>query len=151
MAQTKLSSRQVDIDAIRRFIYPSIDQTVSGMTVEISYAESQDFGDVCFINSSEEASLADATDTSKAPGLLLHTGLTTINDTAYYLLTGLARDDTWTWTPGGALYLSVAGTTGNTLTQTAPNQTDEVVQVLGYALSPTVIYFNPNTTIIELA
>ena len=54
------------------------------------------------------------------------------------LLTGVIGDNSWSWTVGGALYLS---NTAGGLTQTAPVTGSH--QKVGYALSSTLIYFNP--------
>lgn len=48
---------------------------------------------------------------------------------------GIARLDSWTWTPGGDIYLS---TTAGVLTQTAPASAADVRRI-GYALSATEI------------
>ena len=65
-----------------------------------------------------------------------------------YLLMGIARDDTWNWTVGGIVYLASAGTTTNTITQTAPTGTDDVTKILGIATHADRIYFNPEKTIV---
>jgi len=57
------------------------------------------------------------------------------------LLSGIVRDDSWTWTIGGAIYAS--GTAG-ALTQTQPVGVDGVIRFLGYALTATSIYFSPD-------
>ena len=46
---------------------------------------------------------------------------------------GYLRDDTWAWTVGGQIYISVTATTGNTLTQTAPSGAGDQVVVIGVA------------------
>ena len=73
-----------------------------------------------------------------------------ISDTATgtILLHGFIRDDTWTWTTGGALYLSE---TAGAITQTAPSTDGAFVQVVGVALSPDVAYINPSMDVIEHA
>ena len=58
-----------------------------------------------------------------------------------FLLHGFARDDTWSWAVGGVLYASV--TTGE-LSQSAPVGSADVIQVVGVAISATVILFVPN-------
>jgi hypothetical protein len=64
-------------------------------------------------------------------------------------MTGFVRNDSWNWTVGGWIYLSTNGTTGNTLTQTAPSGTDEVVQILGVATHADRIWFAPQLIQIE--
>ncbi len=48
---------------------------------------------------------------------------------------------------GGLVYAS--GTAGE-MTQTPPNTTGDQVQVLGYAATAKIIYFNPNLMVLEL-
>ena len=57
------------------------------------------------------------------------------------------RDDTWTWTVGGLIYVS---TTTGTLTQTAPSGTGDQVQVVGYATHADRMYFNPSLVLVEV-
>lgn len=52
------------------------------------------------------------------------------------------RNDAWNWTVGGTLYLDT--TTPGGMTQTAPSGADDVVKVVGYAVSADVIYFAPS-------
>jgi hypothetical protein len=53
-------------------------------------------------------------------------------------------------TTGGQIYLSK--TAANQFTQTAPGASGDIVRILGYCISPAsdLIYFNPDTTWIEL-
>jgi len=74
----------------------------------------------------------------------------TTGNPATYILFGVARNDTWAWTVGGYVYLSTTGTTGNTLTQTAPSGTDDCIVTVGVATHADRILLNPSTTIIEL-
>lgn len=52
------------------------------------------------------------------------------------------RNDAWNWTVGGALYLDTATPGG--MTQTVPSGTDDVVKIMGHAVSADVIYFAPS-------
>ncbi len=63
------------------------------------------------------------------------------------LLQGNIRNDSWTLTPGGMMYVSLV--TGK-LTQTRPSATGEQVQIVGYATSTNTIFFNPNLMLIEI-
>jgi hypothetical protein len=58
-----------------------------------------------------------------------------------FLLHGVAGFSGAGWTAGGKLYLS---TTAGSMTHTRPSGTDQVIQVLGYALTTTTVYFNPS-------
>lgn len=56
------------------------------------------------------------------------------------------RDDSWTWTVGGEIYLDTA--TAGGLTQTAPSGTDDVVRIVGHATHANRMFFYPDQTII---
>lgn len=63
------------------------------------------------------------------------------------LFWGRIRDDSWGWIPGGYIYVD---TSAGVLTQSIPSSADNVVQVVGVALSATQIFFNPSyTTVIR--
>jgi hypothetical protein len=72
--------------------------------------------------------------------LALETG----TGTKKVLLFGVMRNDGWNWTIGpgkaGLIYLD---TTVGALTQTQPSGTDDVVQIVGWALSADVMFFCP--------
>lgn len=53
----------------------------------------------------------------------------------------VVRDDSWSWTPGQTLYISE---TSGEITDTPPSDTDDVVRVIGYALTDDAIYFSPS-------
>ena len=55
---------------------------------------------------------------------------------------GYFRNDNWNFTPGYPVYLA---TTSGAITQTIVSGTGQTVQILGYAESSHVIWFNPNT------
>lgn len=55
------------------------------------------------------------------------------------LVQGTIRNDAWNWTVGGTIYLS---DTASGLTQTAPSTSGDCVQVLGWAITADIIYFN---------
>jgi len=119
------------------------------MTADFVANENQSFGDICFINADGEMQLADADAIASASALGMCTEAITTGNPALYLLLGFARDDTWDWTVGGLIYLSLTGTTGNTLTQTAPSATDDVVQIVGVATHADRMFFNPQLVQVE--
>lgn len=123
---------------------PGSNLTATGTKITLTANEGQAFGDVCFINVDGEAQLGDADATSTASCVVMCLETVTANNPAEYLMIGVARNDTWAWTVGGLVYLSTTGTTGNTLTQTAPSGTDDVVQILGVATHADRIMFMPN-------
>jgi hypothetical protein len=125
------------------------DVTASGITTTFTANENQAFGDAVRIASDGEAQIADSSVVATSYAIALATGSITAGATGTYLLQGFARNDTWNWTVGGPIYLSLNGTTGNTLTQTAPSATNEVVQILGIATHADRIYFNPSLVQVE--
>ena len=128
---------------------PDTDHTASGMKVIFTAGETVNFGDVVYLLTADsEMYLADATDETKLPGAYM--ALETIIDgnTGEFLKMGLVRDDTWTWTVGDYIYISLIGTTGNTLTQTAPAVAGEVVQKAGLATHADRMDFSPAWTIV---
>lgn len=52
------------------------------------------------------------------------------------------RDDTWNWTVGDTIYIDTITQGG--LTATQPSGTDDVVRVVGFAVTADVIYFAPS-------
>jgi len=129
---------------------PADNLSASGSKVILTANENQAFGDVCYINADGEAQLGDATVIATASCIAMCTETVLANATATYLLQGFARKDAWAWTVGQPVYLSLTGTTTNTMTQTAPSATDEVVQILGIATHADRIYFNPSLSQVEI-
>ncbi len=129
---------------------PSSNTTVSGEKITFTANENQAFGDVVYIGSDGDATLADADGIATAKVVAMCTATVTTGNSATYLLKGIARNDSWNWTVGGYVYLSTTGTTGNTLTQTAPSGTDDCVVIVGIATHADRILVNPSQTIVEV-
>lgn len=125
---------------------PGSDHTATGFKVELTAAEALVFGDTCYIDSNGKMAKADADAiaTSSVIGMALET--IDLDASGDFLLTGIARDDTWAWTVGGLIYLS---TTAGAMTQTAPSGADDVIQILGVATHADRMYFNPQLVQIE--
>ncbi len=125
---------------------PDADHTVRGLTSEMTVdTNSVGFGAALALAADGHFDEADATDDTllcKALAGESGTGTKTV------LHLGFARDDSWTWTPGGLIYLS---TTIGALTQTAPIATGEIVQILGYATHADRMFFRPDHTYVENA
>jgi len=132
---------------------PDADHTASGIraTFTNGNAGSVAFGDVCYIAADDDLEFADA-DAAATMGGEPYMALETIAAAASgdWLKMGYARDDTWNWTPGGTVYISTTGTTGNTLTQTAPSGSGDQVQFIGEATTADIIDFDPCAIIIEV-
>ena len=68
---------------------------------------------------------------------------------ALFVLPGaFISDDSWTWTSKDILYLSE--TTGE-ITAVAPTTSTSIVRIIGYAISATEIFFDPDITYVEVA
>jgi len=130
---------------------PATDHTVSGTTIYLKANENQAFGDVCYINADGEAQLIDADAIATMSAVVMCADATIDADASgNYLLMGIARDDTWAWTVGGLIYGTVTGTTGNTLSQTAPSGANDVVQIMGVATHADRMLFKPSLVQVEL-
>jgi len=108
------------------------------------------FGDVGYIKSDGKVGLANANVIATAGVIVMCADSQILaNASGTYLVLGVARHDAWAWTVGGFIYLSAVGTTGNTLTQTAPSNTNQVIQILGIAMHADRILFNPQLVQLE--
>lgn len=86
---------------------------------------------------------ADANVAGKFParGIALDTG--SDGNPLRVLVQGIMRHDDWNWgTIGGTIYLSEDPSDNAGLTQTAPSDTDDCVQGVGFALSDDEVYFD---------
>lgn len=131
---------------------PASDHVASGKKIVLTAAVAVAFGDVCYIDSNGKAALgdADAIATSNCVVMCADANIAQ-NSSGNFLLFGIARDDTWAWTVGGLIYLTVTGTTGNTLSQSAPTGTDDVIQILGVATHADRMLFSPQLVQVEHA
>ena len=129
---------------------PADDHTATGLKIVLTAHANVAFGDVCYINSDGEAQLIDASAIATMSGIVMCADATiTANASGNWLLNGVARDDTWSWTVGGLIYGTITGTTTNTMSQTAPTGTDEVIQILGVATNAKRMIFNPSLSQVE--
>ena len=78
---------------------------------------------------------------------MLAMALETSTGTKKLLLKGQICNTGWSWN-AGPVYLS---TTQGTLTQTPPSGTDDVVLIVGWALSATCVFFSPYASYVEHA
>jgi len=125
------------------------DHTTTGITATmLAGGAISAFQVVCIHSTTQEVVVADASAVATARAIGIAPAA--ISDTASgtVLLHGFIRDDTWTWTTGGVLYLSE---TAGAMTHTAPTTDGAFVQAVGIALSPDVAYINPSLDIIEHA
>jgi hypothetical protein len=99
------------------------------------------------INADAEAESGGALTTMPCNCLALQTG----TGSKEVLLQGFIRNDSWNWTVGGIVYVSTDPTTYGGLTQTAPSDSGDRVQTVGYATHADRIYFNPSFVLVEVA
>lgn len=130
---------------------PATDHTGAGLVTSLTCGETLNIGDAFFVKSDGKAWLAkaDATTTMPATGLMLAN--CTVDQTGKkVLIRGIARDDTWNWTVGGLIYITITGTTGNTLSQTAPSASTNQVQIIGLAIHADYMIVNPNYMLVQV-
>jgi hypothetical protein len=110
-------------------------------------ANATGFGAALYVASDGNLEEADASSMStlRCMGLALEAGT---GADKKILRWGRIRNDTWSWTVGGLIYVS---TTTGALTQTAPSGSGEFVQVVGEAEASNIIMFAPSYDAIELS
>ena len=132
---------------------PNSDFSVNGLQIYLTASGNTNFGDVGYINTFGGVSIANAsTITNANVTVMCADSYISGNTSGNWLLLGIARKNSWNWTVGnnnGIIYLSTSGTTTNTLTQTQPSETNQVIQVLGVVLSSNTIYFKPELVQVE--
>lgn len=136
----------IDIDGT-----PATDDTFVGpSTDEFQASATIAQWEAVYLNSSSQWALtdADAAATAGTVMVALATEAGTASNALRVVLPGsFVRNDAWTWTVGGPIYLS---TTAGALTQTAPSATDDVVRIVGYAMNADVIFWNPSNDFITI-
>jgi len=118
------------------------DGEYNGVTIEgINHGETVGALKCVFLAADGKVDIADADAAGEFPafGLTVNGGDDT--DAAIILVRGIVRDEDWTGlTPGGAVYLGDAG--AGQITQTPPSTSGDCVQIVGWALSDSEIYFD---------
>ena len=118
------------------------DHTTSGIEIQDMIQGTVNFGDFLYLdevgaNGQWTKSDADAAATMPIGAMAMGTFT---NEPGIMLIYGMARDNTWTWTPGALLY---ASTTLARLQETKPVGSGDVVQVVAQALTADIILFRP--------
>jgi hypothetical protein len=109
------------------------------------------FGDLCYVKSDTKWWKTDADAEATTEGVIaicVVGGLA--NASGYFLTLGYIRDDSWNWSANGApLWV---GNSPGTLVETAnkPAGSGDQIRKVGFTRSADVIYFFPDTTLIEL-
>lgn len=126
---------------------PNSDHGGNGLFSSMTVGENVVIGDALYMKNDGKLWKADANATATMPVVAIALGSINANNAGDVLKTGFIRDDSWSWTVGQLIYAS--GTAG-ALSQTAPNTSGDQVQVLGYAVTTHVIYFNPSYVLVEI-
>jgi hypothetical protein len=123
------------------------DDSASGATTTLTAGEDLVIGDVCYVKSDGKMGKADADAIATSSALFMATGTIANNASGTFLAWGLLRDDSaYNFTIGGLVYLS---TTPGGITQTAPSGTDDVIQILGVAMTADIVFFTPSLVQVE--
>lgn len=127
-----------DVDAI-----PNTDLTSSGpKTNSFATQSTITIMDLVYLTTASVWNKADADSTGTAAGMLAISLETKTSQNMSVALPGsFIRNDAWSWSLGAVLFIS---TTPGALTETAPSGTDDVVRVVGFAVTATTIYFGPS-------
>ena len=129
---------------------PASDHNAAGMIAPMTAGATLAFGDAVYQKSDGEMHLGDADAASTSGVIAIAVASGSDGASSNFMFYGFLRDDTWNWTVGGLIYLSTTGTSGNTLTQTAPSGSGDIVQILGVATHADRIFFNPSLTYAEV-
>jgi len=149
---TTLSSTTVNTQNVGLTASPASDTTASGVNIQLTANEAQNFGDAVYLLATGKAGIADASAIATARAFAICTSSSVAGDaTGEYTITGIARNDAWAWTVGAPIYLTITGTTQNSLSETAPSASGECVVLIGTATHADRILVNPNNSIVELA
>ena len=126
------------------------DHTVSGQVITLTAGANVAFGDFCYMKADGKMGLVDADAIATMSGVFMAAETIAADAAGLFLMPGgVARDDTWAWTVGGLIFATVTGTTGNTLSQTAPTGVDDVIQIVGVAMHADRMLFLPQLVQIE--
>ena len=106
-------------------------------------------GDAVYKNSTTnqyQIANASAFSTGEVEGLISDASIAN-GSTGRIVTFGILENAGSGFTVGGKVYLSLNGTSGNTLTQTAPSAANQVLTEIGYAESSTSVFVNPKKPI----
>ena len=125
---------------------PSADHSADGIIVARLPGESVAFGQPCYVKSDGKMWKADADAIATASAVAIALETKDADESCKFLLFGFAKDESWSFDIGGLVYLS---TDVGVITKTAPSGEDDVIQILGVAISADTILFNPQLVQVE--
>ncbi len=126
---------------------PSADQSGGPVISYVTCGETLVVGNAVYIKSDGKVWKADKDATSTMPGVavMLQAGGADQSRRALYL--GIMRDDSWTWTVGGIIYVQDSGA----MTQDVSGYTTgDQVQTMGIATHADRMFVNPNHVLVEV-
>ena len=117
-------------------------------TMELTAGENVSAGDICYLKSDGKMWKTDADAEATSKGLICMATETILADaTGTFLRKG--KYTTSGLTTGDTLYLDTS--TAGTWTNIAPSGSGDIVRIIGYALSTTVLYFDPDKSYLEIS
>ncbi len=127
---------------------PSTHGSYSGILGTFTSGESTVLGNTLYYKSDGYLWKTDADSSTTSKGLIMMSvGTTTSSASATYLYSGLIANSAWSFTKGDILYLSVnSGEISNSIV----TGTGDIVRIIGYALSSSIISFSPDNNYVEL-
>ena len=131
------------------YLYDMVGIDISPSQLEVTVGSTVTAGQVLYITGNGQYFLAKASSTSTMNAVALATQSATSGAPCLIINQGTYTDSSWDWTVGGTLYVS-ASTAGG-LTQTQPSGSGNIIENIGYALSATEIYFNPQSSDVTAA
>jgi hypothetical protein len=124
---------------------PGADSTGSGTQITLKAHQNVCFGDACYINAQGEAQIGDADAIANASCVVISAAVTAADAKGlFFMPNAILTKTTWNWTTGALIYLSTAGTSNSSLTETPPSGSGDVIQILGVATTPDIIMWMPN-------
>lgn len=137
-----------DAGKITYDVAPAANTTATGDVSSETVGEDVVFGELLYLKADGKWWKADASTAATMPGLRVALAAISANNAGILLSAGVIRDDSWAWSIGGIMY---ASTTGGDFTQAVPSGAGEQIQIVGVALTATVIVFAPNALLTEVA
>jgi cytoskeletal protein CcmA (bactofilin family) len=135
----------LDNDAMK--IGVPIDINSQSLTEELTAGESVVAGNICYLKSDGKFWKADASAESTSKGMIaMATESISADATGTFMLYGSYT--TTGLTAGGQYYISE---TAGASTATAPTTSTSIVRIVGYAISTTRFFFNPDNSYVEVA
>jgi len=128
---------------------PDADHSADGPKTSLVAGIALVAGEVCYMGADGKMEKGDADAVANAFCFAMALATIAENDAGVFALPGcFVRDDSWNWgTLGQPVYLDTA--TAGGMTQTAPSGTDDVIQIIGIAITADIIFFNPQLIQVE--